>query len=102
MRHYVNSRNVKYFFSELRSGNKAITRLSELNDLGLIVDYKHEYALHIKDVVSKVSTRACLILKCCMSRDVATLLRVFKIYESPLLEYACSVMVCNWACTAQI
>jgi len=46
-----------------------------------------------KKKVVYVSVRANLIHKCFISRDVFTLIRAFKVYVMPILEYAS----CTWS-----
>jgi hypothetical protein len=87
---------------ELQLSGNAITRVNEYKDLGVIVDCKLKFASHINNIVSKASTRACLIHKCFLSRDAATLLRAFKVYVRPLLEYASSVWSPSYETSANL
>lgn len=43
--------------------------------------------MHISKIVRKASTRCYLIRKCFLSRDTETLVKAFKTYVRPLLEY---------------
>src|SRR5664279_5407081 len=64
-----------------------------MKDLGVIVDDNLTFASHIGRIVVQSSIRANLILKCFMSRNVPTLVRAYKVYVRPLLEYA----TCAWS-----
>ena len=47
--------------------------------------------LHINTIVAKASQRANAILRCFQSRDPCVLLRAFKVYVRPILEYNTTV-----------
>lgn len=87
---------------ELQLCGSAITKTNEYKDLGVIVDCKLKFASHINNIVSKASTRACLIHKCFLSKDAATLLRAFKVYVRPLLEYASTVWSPSYEISANL
>ena len=67
--------------------------VEEVRDLGVIIDSRLTFASHIKQAVVRANVRANLICKCFISRDVFTLIRAFKVYVRPLLEYAS----CIWS-----
>ena len=73
--------------------------MSEVRDLGVIVDSSLKFNSHISYVVAKANSRASLIHKCFVSRNPEILLRAFKVYLRPLLEYATCVWSphCNYA-----
>jgi len=73
--------------------------VSEVRDLGVIVDSSLKFNSHISYVVAKANSRASLIHKCFVSRYPEILLRAFKVYLRPLLEYATCVWSphCNYA-----
>ena len=79
--------------SNLLLNDVSLTIVEELKDLGVIIDSRLTFATHIKQTVVRVSVRANLIHKCFISRDVFTLMRAFKVYVRPLLEYAS----CTWS-----
>ena len=62
-------------------------------DLGDIVDpaLKFRPNSHINYIVANANTRASLIHKCFLSRNTKVMLRAFKVYVRPLLDYATSV-----------
>ena len=72
-----------------------ITKASEFEDLGVIINENLKFISHIYRVVAKASVRACLIRKCFVLRDAPTLIRAFKTYVRPILEYAS----CVWSPT---
>jgi len=81
--------------SNLHLNNIAITKAHEFKDLGVIIDENLKFTSHINHAVAKASVRACLIRKCFVSKDVPTLMRAFKTYVRPILEYAS----CVWSPT---
>ena len=50
-----------------------------------------KFITHVNGIVAKAQSRANLIFKCFVSRDLNTLLRAFIVYVRPLLEYASPV-----------
>ena len=60
-------------------------------DLSVTIDNKLKFSDHINRIVCKAHKRANLIIRCFMSRDLSTLVRAFKVYVRPVVEY-CSVV----------
>jgi len=71
--------------------------VDNVKDLGFLIDEQLKFHLHINHVVASAFTRANLILKCFTSRHVQTLLRAFKTYVLPVIEYASSVWSPHYA-----
>ena len=67
--------------------DQPVNTVREVRDLGVIVDS------HISYIVAKANSRASLIHKCFVSRNPEILLRAFKVYVRPLVEYA----TCVWS-----
>ena len=61
--------------------------VDQVNDLGITLDSKLRFSIHINKIVKKSITRANLILKCFYSRDTSTLIKAFKVYVRPIIEY---------------
>jgi len=76
---------------KLQQGNNAITTVNEVRDLGLIFDNDLKFTAHVNNIVAKAHSRACVIYKCFISKDIATLKRAFTTNVRPLLEYASCV-----------
>jgi hypothetical protein len=68
-------------------------QIEEVKGLDVIIDSRLVLAIHIKQVVVRGNVRANLIQKCFISRVVFTLIRAFKVYVTPPLEYAS----CTWS-----
>jgi len=68
-----------------------VSLVSEICDLGILIDDKLTMSQHICALVKKARARASLIFKCFHSRHRATLLKAFITYVRPLLEYATPV-----------
>jgi len=64
---------------------------AEVKDLGVIVDSHLNFDTHIRQAVARAFVRSNLIHKCFVSRDIFTLLRAFKVYVLPIIEYASCV-----------
>jgi len=73
--------------------DQPINTVREVRDLGVIVDSSLKFNSHISYIVVKANSRASLIHKCFVSRNPEILLRAFKVYVRPLLEYA----TCVWS-----
>lgn len=68
-------------------GNEYLPTVTSVRDLGITIDNNLKFTPHINDIVRKATVRAKLIMKCFHSRDTATLLRAFKTYVRPILEF---------------
>jgi len=72
-------------------GGYALPIVDHVKDLGVLIDDCLKFHLHVNHIVSSAFIRANLILKCFNSRNVQVLLRAFKVYALPIIEYASSV-----------
>lgn len=77
----------------LKIGTNEIVTVSEVKDLGVVIDDDLKFTSHINHVVFKASVRANLIKKCFISRDTDTMVKAFNVYVRPYLEYA----ACVWS-----
>jgi len=68
-----------------------LNTVSEVRDLGVIVDSSLKFDKHISLIVRKAQQRAGLILKSFCSRDKDLLMKAFCTYVRPLLEYSTPV-----------
>ena len=59
-----------------------------MNDLGITIDTKLKFHKHINNIVTKANQRKSLILRCFLSRNCHNLVRAFKVFVRPILEYA--------------
>ena len=57
-------------------------------DLGIQLDPDVKFKNHISDIVKLVKQRSSLIHRCFISRNIKHLIRAFKTYVRPLVEYA--------------
>jgi len=62
-----------------------------VRDLGVEVDSDLKFSVHISHAVRKATTRCYLLSRCFTSRHTATLVKAFKVYVRPILEYCSSV-----------
>jgi ribonuclease P/MRP protein subunit RPP40 len=76
---------------ELKLGDNVIPLANDVKDLGVHIDSKLSFTVHINHIVTKASARATLISKCFISKDTLTLMHAFNVYVRPLLEYASCV-----------
>ena len=71
--------------------SNALPVVDEVKDLGMFV-YSHlTFHSHIGNIVARAFTRSNLILKCFVSPDVNTLMKIFTVYAHRILEYASCV-----------
>ena len=64
---------------------------SVVRDLGVLVDSQLNFNNHIANITSKAHQRASLIFRCFVSQDPKLLIKAYKTYVRPLLEYNCQV-----------
>jgi len=62
-----------------------------IKDLGVILSEDLKVAQHCSAIVKAARTRAIMISRCFLSRDVSNLVWAFKVYVRPILEYASPV-----------
>jgi hypothetical protein len=60
-------------------------------DLGINIDEKLNFSTHIDIIRRKAHTRANLILRCFLSKNCDSLVKAFKVYVRPLIEY-CTII----------
>ena len=66
------------------------TCAAAVKDLGVVIDNRLTFNVHVQQIITKVFSRANLIYKCFTSRDT-TLVHAFIVYVRPLRKYASSV-----------
>ena len=71
--------------------NSLIKNMPEISDLGVIMDTKLKFSEHINKIVSKAHIRANLILRCFHSKNTQSLVKAYKAYVRPILEYCSTV-----------
>lgn len=62
-----------------------------MSDLGVSVDGELKFSAHINQMTRKAHTRSKLLMKTFVSRDTSMLVKAFKVYVRPILEYASTV-----------
>ena len=67
---------------------QTVQSVSTVRDLGVHFCSNLTFTSHINTIVAKAYTRACLIHKCFLSKDAATLTKAYVTYVRPILEYA--------------
>ena len=60
-------------------------------DLGISIDPELKFSIHIHEIAARAKQRAALIHRCFLSRSSINLLRAFKTYVRPLVEYATQI-----------
>ena len=61
---------------------------NSVKDLGVEIDANSNFSAHCSAISKKASQRANTILRAFRSRDFELLIRVFKVFVRPMLEYA--------------
>jgi len=73
--------------STFQIDGQLLQQVDSVLDLGIAIDSNLKFSQHINNNVRKGLARSNLIFKCFQSRDTAILLRAFKTFVLPLLEY---------------
>ena len=68
-------------------GDYVLQNVNNTSDLGVTIDNKMSFRDHIVNITRKVYAKACLILRCFISKNRQSLVNAFKVYVRPLLEY---------------
>ena len=68
--------------------NNTIQQVDSVTDLGVTIDNNLRFKYQINNITLKANQRAALIKRCFLSRNPNNLIRAFKIYVRPILEYA--------------
>jgi hypothetical protein len=83
--------NTDKFNNKYTLCNVVLPNSSPVRDLGVLVDSKLKFAIHINTIVSRAYQRSNCIYRCFLCRDVCWLMKAFTIYVRPILEYASSI-----------
>jgi len=65
--------------------------LHEIVDLGVTIDNKLKFNIHIDEVISKAKRRIYMLFKSFTSRNVSFFVFAYKTYVLPILDYCSSV-----------
>ena len=76
-------------------GGVRLPDVSKITDLGVMVDNKLKFDLHIHGIVQKAHIKAQMIRRCFITHDRCVLLQAFTTYVRPALEYS----TCLWSPT---
>ena len=69
-------------------GDNCIAQSDNVRDLGVTIDSDLKFKFHINNITTTANQRSALILRCFLSRNPDNLVRAFKVYVRPLVEYA--------------
>ena len=69
-------------------GDHLLPHVNVIRDLGVNMDHSLNFSSHCRIICSKANARANLILRCFRTKYVDVLLKAFKVYVRPLVEYA--------------
>ena len=67
--------------------DQTVSNVKTQSDLGVVVSDDMKHSAHCAHVASKASQRLGLIFRCFKTRDPDFLIRLYKIYVRPILEY---------------
>ena len=73
-------------------GNERLTVSEKVRDLGVVVDSHLCFSEHIANIVRKAHQRANLIHSCFTSKNPDLLVKAFKVYVRPILEFNSPVL----------
>jgi len=68
--------------------NNLLPNVSVAKDLGILVDSKLKFDVHINSIITRAHQRAGCIFRCFLSRDVDWFVKAFVTYVRPIVEYA--------------
>ena len=68
-----------------------ISSLNNVKSLGVLFSDNLRFSQHCSEIVKRAHQRLAIIRRCFISGDAANLLRAYKVYVRPILEYACQV-----------
>ena len=71
--------------------NVVISNSESVTDLGVIINPNLKFKSHIQDIVNRALLRSSHIFRCFLSRNNVNLVRAFKTYVRPLVEYVSTV-----------
>ena len=71
----------------LHIADQLLASTTLLTDLGIKFDNYLKFNDHIQDIVNRAYKRSNLIFRCFLSKDTNSLVRAYKTYVRPLLEY---------------
>ena len=83
--------NINDYFCENMIDGELLKSVTELKDLGIIIDQKLTFSSHIIEMVAKAKQRIFLLFRTFRTRDRAPLLIAYKSYILPLVNYCSSV-----------
>ena len=76
---------------DFKIGSHILPVVSEIKDLGILIDNQIDFSAHIKGVASKAKQRIYLLFKCFKSRNMSLLLKAYNSYILPLFDYCSAV-----------
>ena len=70
------------------SDNNIMFPTTSMRGLGILIEPNLKFKGNIHDIVSRAKQRSALLFKCFITHNPTRLIRAFKTYVRPLLEYA--------------
>jgi len=72
-------------------GDDTLPVQTAVKDLGMTVNCSLKYSKHVDSIVGRARQRVGLLFKCFVTRHADSLIRAFKVYIRPILEYASNI-----------
>ena len=66
----------------------SVPYVNHVEDLGVHIERDFKFTQHINIISSRACQRGCQILRCFLSRNTSSLVRAYKVFVRPLIEYA--------------
>ena len=85
---HVGRKNLNFNYT---IGNHNLESVSSVKDLGVVMSEDLKVSNHINTIVSSARMRAIFIRRCFKSQNISALVRAFKVFVRPILEYASPV-----------
>lgn len=86
---YIGKNNMK---TDYLIGDHQISHANEVWDLGFLVTENLDFEKHCKEISAKAMRRVCNIFRCLSTSDLQILLRAYKVYVRPMLEYGTPII----------
>jgi len=85
---YMGKKNKKF---QYMLGDQAIPEVTSQVDLGVTFSQNLKFGFHCQSLILRANRRCHLIFKCFPNSEYLALIKAFKVYVRPLLEYASEV-----------
>lgn len=87
----INEQKLSSDVAKFKMGNFELTNVKEIKDLGILIDNNLCFESQCSSVVKKASSALNFLFRNFKTRNTTFLLKMYKTYVLPILDYACAV-----------